>query len=353
MRRPAALLLCLGLLLAGCGGGGKGASPTGPPANLHNTDAPFAFPTVSSSEIGTDPTVTAKTSPPDQSMLKVLKKGTGRALSASDVIVADVKAQVWEDLGSGLNAFEDTFASGDLFVQPVNKVVPAWTKKLPGVRVGSRVLLIATPNDAFGLKPPKNTNILPNDTLMFVIDVLGAFPRDRGPMGVVETIKKDPALPTVSGTTNPTITVPTGKAAPKKLVQELLVRGHGPKVKDAEWIAVQYTGVVWGTGKVFDSSWTRPDGATPTTFRMAAPGQLNGKPVGGAVKGLREALIGRPVGSRVLVIIPPDQGYGANGNPAAGITATDTMVFVVDILGSYRTGVVPGADAAPSASPAQ
>ncbi|MGN6503185.1 MAG: FKBP-type peptidyl-prolyl cis-trans isomerase, partial [Pseudolysinimonas sp.] len=43
--------------------------------------------------------------------------------------------------------------------------------------------------------------------------------------------------------------------------------------------------------------------------------------------------VGQTVGSRVVVIIPPDQGYGPQGgNASAGIAADDTLVFVVDIL---------------------
>jgi FKBP-type peptidyl-prolyl cis-trans isomerase len=34
----------------------------------------------------------------------------------------------------------------------------------------------------------------------------------------------------------------------------------------------------------------------------------------------------------VIVSIPPAQGYGDKGNEGAGITGTDTLVFVVDIL---------------------
>ena len=34
----------------------------------------------------------------------------------------------------------------------------------------------------------------------------------------------------------------------------------------------------------------------------------------------------------MLLVIPPDQGYGPQGNPQAGIEGTDTLVFVVDIL---------------------
>lgn len=31
-------------------------------------------------------------------------------------------------------------------------------------------------------------------------------------------------------------------------------------------------------------------------------------------------------------MLPPDDGYGAEGNPDAGIKGTDTLAFVVDIL---------------------
>ena len=45
-------------------------------------------------------------------------------------------------------------------------------------------------------------------------------------------------------------------------------------------------------------------------------------------------LVGRTVGSRVILEIPPAKGYGKKGNPQAGIKGTDTLFFVVDILGA-------------------
>ena len=45
-------------------------------------------------------------------------------------------------------------------------------------------------------------------------------------------------------------------------------------------------------------------------------------------------LEGRTVGSRVILEIPPADGYGKEGNPDAGIKGTDTLFFVVDILGA-------------------
>ena len=50
------------------------------------------------------------------------------------------------------------------------------------------------------------------------------------------------------------------------------------------------------------------------------------------IPGFDEGLIGQTVGSRVVLVIPPDKGYGAEGNSQAGISGTDTLVFVVDIL---------------------
>ena len=45
-------------------------------------------------------------------------------------------------------------------------------------------------------------------------------------------------------------------------------------------------------------------------------------------------LVGKKVGSRVLMVVPPKDGYGAAGSPPK-IKGTDTLVFVVDILAAY------------------
>ena len=50
------------------------------------------------------------------------------------------------------------------------------------------------------------------------------------------------------------------------------------------------------------------------------------------VRGLRIRLLG----DRVLLVVPPADGYGASGQPSAGISGTDTLVFAVDVLGTYR-----------------
>lgn len=102
----------------------------------------------------------------------------------------------------------------------------------------------------------------------------------------------------------------------------MLKQGDGAEVADGDTVTVQYQGVNWRTGKVFDQSWTR-----------GAPSQFATNQV---IKGFTKALVGQKVGSQVIAVIPPDMGYGAAGSESAGIKGTDTLVFVVDILATSR-----------------
>jgi peptidylprolyl isomerase len=55
------------------------------------------------------------------------------------------------------------------------------------------------------------------------------------------------------------------------------------------------------------------------------------------VKGFGAALVGQKVGSQVVAIIPPADGYGTSGSTDGTIKGTDTMVFVIDILADARS----------------
>jgi peptidylprolyl isomerase len=77
---------------------------------------------------------------------------------------------------------------------------------------------------------------------------------------------------------------------------------------------------VYGGKKPFDESYSK---GQPTSFPIG---------VGQVVPGWDKTLVGTKVGSRVLLAIPPKDGYGESGNPQAGIKGTDTLYFVVDVL---------------------
>lgn len=291
--------------------------------------APFAFPTVSSSEVGVEPTVVSSTAPPRETMVQVLHEGTGKPLAAQDVLVADTKAQIWSTAGLALPAFVNTFTGGRLLFRALDQTVPGWRKALPGVKVGSRVLMVTPPQDGFGREGNPGISVGKDDTVIWLIDVVDAMPIDA----VATGRPGEPAtkrLPTVTAGRNPTITMP-GSAAPRELVARTLIRGPGRKIAEGEVILAQYTGVLWRDGREFDTSW-RPDRG-PFSARVAPTDPRTGEP--GVIQGWVEGLVGRRVGSRILLVVPPSLGYGSGGSPQVGIRGTDTLVFVVDILAVY------------------
>ncbi len=119
----------------------------------------------------------------------------------------------------------------------------------------------------------------------------------------------------------PTITFPSAKM-PTTLGVKVLHQGTGPVTKKGDLLVANYLGQIWN-GKVFDSSFARH--------------QLSGFGigVGQVIAGWDKTLVGVRAGSRLLLVVPPADGYGPGGNAQAGITGKDTLVFVVDVVASY------------------
>lgn len=201
------------------------------------------------------------------------------------------------------------------------QTVPALVKGLIGSTVGSRVL-VAIPPKAGIAEQLGNPAVKKKDTLLFVLDVIEV----RKPLARAEgeTVAPVDGLPKVKlgGKGKPTITPPESDA-PTQLVVQPLIKGAGPVVQAGQTITVHYTGVIWATGKTFDSSW---DSGTPAEFSIGT---------GEVISGWDEGLVGQTVGSQVLLVVPPDKGYGATGSSDGTISGTDTLVFVVDILDAY------------------
>jgi peptidylprolyl isomerase len=140
------------------------------------------------------------------------------------------------------------------------------------------------------------------------------------------------SLPEVSGKfgQKPKVTVEKGTSPAKTLDYTVLSEGDGPKVKKGDLLVADYLGEVYKTGKVFDNSYDR---GQPAAFPIGA---------GGVIGGWDKSLVGVNAGSRVLMVVPPKDGYGKKGNPQAGIKGTDSLVFVVDVIASYgKSGAAP------------
>jgi peptidylprolyl isomerase len=116
----------------------------------------------------------------------------------------------------------------------------------------------------------------------------------------------------------PKVKVPGGKP-PKKLVIKDLIPGTGPAAKAGDPITVNYIGVNFNGGKMFDNSYDR---GQPFPF------QLGG---GQVIPGWDRGLVGMKVGGRRELTIPPGLAYGPQGQPPT-IKPNETLVFVVDLL---------------------
>lgn len=270
---------------------------------------------------GTKPKITTSGAAPKALETTVLSEGSGKVVAAGELLFANYLGVIW-----GTNKeFDNSFDRGQPFSFTVGKgqVIAGWDKAVTGNKVGSRLLVSVPPADGYGSAGQPAASIKGTDTLTFVIDIVGSFGATQSADGT-PTNASDAALPTVTAQpgAKPVIAIPA-KPAPTALASQVLLKGSGAAVKAGQSIVVQYVGVVWDGGRQFDASWDRK---APISFPI-------GK--GSVIKGWDEGLVGQTIGSRVLLAIPPDKGYGPNGNSGAGIKGTDTLVFVVDILGAF------------------
>ncbi len=247
---------------------------------------------------------------------RVLIQGTGAVVKAGQRVTVDYLGINGTDGHRILSSYGGRAPS---FVLDPRQAMPGIVSSLVGVSVGSRVLAALAPQDAYGVQGQPAAGIGPTDTIVVLLDVKAARDVLRHATGTPVTPK--PGLPTVrvDAAGRPTVTLPHG-SPPDRLVVQPLIAGKGAPVQRLQQVQVQYVGVIWPGGREFDSSWRRGQPAGFTVGR------------GEIVSGLDQGLVGQTVGSRVLLVVPPDDGYGAAGNSSFGVRGSDTLVFVVDIL---------------------
>jgi peptidylprolyl isomerase len=314
--RLAAALAVPALLLAGC------ASADPKPTSTKVDAAPAVLKTVSvTGDIGKKPTVTLERKPTvlARTGTIVVKQGDGAKVTLGQRVTVDYLLLNAKDGKEADTSFGRKPAN---FVADPKKLMPGLANSLIGQQVGSRVLAGIAPRDGFGEQGNTELGFTKDDGLIFVLDVKSATTPLKKATG--DPVTPPAGLPVVqdNGDKAPTITMPA-TAAPTKTVSQPLIKGKGAAIKAGQTISAAYVGQIYGTGTVFDSSYQS--------------GQLLERPVGAGqlIPGFDKGLVGQTIGSRVLLVVPPADGYGKAGNAQAGIKGTDTLVFVVDILDAY------------------
>jgi peptidylprolyl isomerase len=209
--------------------------------------------------------------------------------------------------------FDSSFARGAPVAFSLAQVVPGFSKGLVGQRQGSRVVIAMPGSDGYdsaGGSPQIGVEV--GDTLIFVVDLVTV--QLKGPEGT--PVKPKPGLPTVTDKNGrPEITVP--KTDPPTTLQvQPLIQGKGKKVGENDQITFNYRWVRWSDGKLLEETY----GTEPATAALS-----------GLVPGMVKGLTGQPVGSRVLLVIPPADGY-PDGNATPSVKPGETLVMVVDLL---------------------
>jgi peptidylprolyl isomerase len=314
--RKLAPLLAAGLLLSGCAAADQESFGAEPVCEPYQTGTAVEQVRVSGA-FGEQPEVVFPTPLAGTGVeTAVISAGTGPAIVGNQRIriqfagfnAATGDAFQASEFGSS-SAIPQDLRVGDL---------PDFCRALTGVNIGSRVAILFDAASAHGNAGVAGLGIEADQGVLFVFDIVaGYLPRANG-----EPRSAQAGFPTV-------ILAPSGQpglqalnsAAPEEFQRAILLEGAGDAIEIGDTAVLHYTGWTWN-GTQFDSSWDR---SVPAEFQVST---------GSLIEGFVRGLEGVKVGSQVVIVIPPELGYGDSAQ--GSIPANSTLVFVVDVLGKVN-----------------
>lgn len=311
IRFPAVAVIGIVLLLTGCQG-----PPMPEPGNecVPTEPGPISDAITVSGGQGDTPSVRLPAEvEPNRVERTVIRNGEGRVaddgalVTFAYVAVNGATGELLDQVGYGSPYIQATADDASL--------VPGLQEAIMCAPEGSRITAVAPSVDAVAGAENQQFRLATGDPVVFIVDV-AAVASDRAD-GVAQPMVDGLPLVEVGATGEPQVTMPAS-AAPAAGSTTVLKKGSGEEVAEGATVTIEYRGVVWGSGRTFDSSWQREE--------------LVQLPTTSFIPGVAAALAGQTVGSQVMAIVPASQGYGEAGNAKLGISATDTIVFVIDIL---------------------
>lgn len=218
---------------------------------------------------------------------------------------------------TGVVLQQGDYAAGPAAITVGGSAIPAVSVGLQCAMVGSRVAIVSSAKNAGQQDAAAGGT---GDSIVFVIDIVGSYPAKASGAAQIPQA----GLPAVVTAPNgaPGITVPK-QDPPKGLTAAVLQQGSGPELAAGDAVVVKYTAYVWSDSSVFDSTWTKGDASIITLTKSDT-----------VTAGLAKGLESQKVGSQVLLVVPPVEGYGDTGS--TGVPPGSTLIYVVDILGLTR-----------------
>jgi FKBP-type peptidyl-prolyl cis-trans isomerase len=260
-----------------------------------------------------DATVTA-----DSTEVETLSEGDGDVVKSGDSVTINYIGVI---AGSD-QPFDSSWARSQPATFTVesgpSNLLPGLVKAIEGQAVGSRVVAVVPPSEAFGQAGNSAVGIQSDSMLVFVIDIMSK------PLAEATGTQQEPpaTLPELEldDDGHPSKFVATDQT-PKKIEKStatVLIKGDGPEVEDGQTVSMHYVGQIYPDGKIFDASWPRGE-ALQTTIGTHS-----------LIPCWDNLIPGQTVGSRVVLECTPDDAYGDQAQ--RGIPANSTLIFAVDIL---------------------
>ena len=316
--RPAAALCAVVLLtgLAACGSdpeegsGSESASETGGLEEVSFTG-----------EVGEGLTAewSGAIEQPEETTVETLVTGDGEEIADGDT----VSAYLYVGNGSTQeDVFSDYENGAPESIPNDEQVGPVFLDMMDGATYGSRVVAVTTPSDLLGEAAESNSlGLGPDDTVVVVMDLVeeqevsptpsSDEAEDASPDSQPSVVTEggDPVGLDFSGVEEPALDAPVQRV--------VLEEGDGDPVQASDTVTVDYLGSTYDADAPFDESYSR--------------GEPLVSPLSGLIPGWSTGLEGVPVGSRVLLQIPPALGYGAQGSPPS-IPGNATLWFLIDVV---------------------
>lgn len=323
MRRRLAALTVVPLLLLGTAACGEDADTgsengTSPAAGSADVDMGEEIPGLEvTGELGASPEVTLEDPLENtDTVFEVITAGDGAVVEEGRPASLHMQVANGETGEKTVGTYEQGRPLTGVIAK--DQIFPAVHEAIVGLPAGSRVAIATTAEDAFG-EQAAQYGVKAEEHVIFIVDVMDV--PLTGPEGDEADVPED--VPAIEENAEGDVTGFSFDQAAKpsgELRVTPVIEGDGEPVEAGDSVTFDYLGQIYGTDTVFDESYT----TAPRTFQVGA-GQL--------IKGWDEGLVGVKTGSRVIIEAPPEFGYGKQGNPQAKIKGTDTLIFVVDVLG--------------------